>query len=233
MPSPLSHISQIFIDLRAKGLAHPHERPEGQRSRVLLADSKLDAFLGGGLPCGGITEIFGCVSSGRTTLAQMLISAATRAGELAAWIDLPNAFDPNGADTAGVDLGRMLWVFPSNRIAAVRVAEQVLDVGGFRVVVLDLNTPSVERLTVPSSAWLRISRVAARRDAAIVVLTATNSVGAFATMSLEVRAGRRVFAGNRGPCPIFAEATSALRVQRCRFGISGEVAFELVASPSA
>ncbi len=198
-----------------------------------LADPKLDVFLGGGLPCGGITEIFGRVSSGRTTLAQVLISAATHAGELAAWIDLPNAFDPSGADTAGIDLDRMLWVSPTSRITAVRVAEQVLDTGGFRVVVLDLDAPSPKREPFPTSVWLRMNRVAARRGAAIVVIDANHTVGTFATLSLEVRAGRRVFVGDRGPCPVYVEATSALRIFRRRFGSSDEAVFDLVASTRA
>ena len=121
---------------------------------------ELDAVLGGGLPCGAITEIFGGVSSGRTTLAQVLISAVTHGGEFAAWIDLPNAFDPHCARAAGVDLERVLWVSPTDHLAALRAVEHVLDAGGFRVVVLDLDRPSGGR-SVPASAWLRMGRAAA------------------------------------------------------------------------
>jgi hypothetical protein len=83
---------------------------------------------------------------------------------------------------------------------------------------------------LPASVWLRMNRAAARRDAAVVVLDAVHTVGAFAALSLEVRAGRRMFVGNCGPCPVFAESTSSLLIRRCRFGLADESPFDLVAS---
>ncbi len=204
----------------------PHDLPR----LGLLVLPTLDAILGGGLPCGAITEIFGGVSSGRTTIAQTLISTVTHAGEFAAWIDLPNAFDPDCARTAGIDLERMLWVSPVDRIGAFRAAEQVVNAGGFRVVVLDLDDPSLARSVVPTSAWLRMGRAAACRNAAIVVIGAVDVAGAFATLSLEACPHRRVFAGERGPCPIFEGATSALWVRRFKFGPQPTIPVELFAT---
>lgn len=202
---------QLVAKLRPKELDLP-------RIHLSLTLPELDAILGGGLPCGAITEIFGGVSSGKTTLAQVLISAVTLAGDFAAWIDLPNAFDPNGARAAGVDLERMLWVSPTDHLAALRAVAHVLDAGGFRVVVLDLDHASGGRSTVPASAWLRLGRAAACRNAAIVVIAAAHAVGTFAALSLEACAERRVFAGEGGPCPVFQSATSSLRIERHKFG---------------
>ena len=203
------------------------------RLRLSLTLPDLDAVLGGGIPCGAITEIFGGASSGRTTLAQVLISAVTHAGEFAAWIDLPNAFDPNCARAAGVDLERMLWVSPADHLTALRSVEYVLDAGGFRVVVLDLDRPSGARPTVSASAWLRMGRAAACRNAAIVVIAAAHAVGTFAALSLEACAHRRVFAGESGPCPVFEGSTSSLRIQRYKFGPPATTLIELCASTKA
>ena len=217
---------QLVTKLRPKGLDLP-------RVHLSLTLPKLDAILGGGLPCGAITEIFGGVSSGRTTLAQVLISAVTIAGDFAAWIDLPNAFDPNGARAAGVDLERMLWVSPTDHLAALRAVEHVLDAGGFRVVVLDLDCASGVRSMLPAAAWLRLGRAAACRNAAIVVIATAHAVGTFAALSLEACANRRVFAGEGGPCPVFQGATSSLRIERHKFGPPVTTPVELRASIKA
>jgi RecA/RadA recombinase len=201
-----------------------------QHVRLPLVPPALDVVLGGGLPCGVITEVVGGVSSGRTTFAQALISAVTHAGEFAAWVDLPNAFDPDCARTAGIDLERMLWMAPVDRIGALRATEQVIDAGGFRVVVLDLDGPSFARSVISTSAWLRIGRVAARRNAAIVVIGAEFVTGAFAALSLEMRQHRRIFVGQRGPCPVFEGATSSLWVRRFKFGPQPTTSIELFAA---
>ena len=230
MADSSSVISRLATSFRSSGAKIAHDAPEFARVRLPLAIATLDALLGGGLPCGAITEIVGGISTGRTTLARALIAAAIRAGECAAWLDLPNAFDPGCACSAEVDLQRMLWVSPADRVTAVRAAEHVLDAGGFRVVVLDLGSSSSPRAMLPASVWLRMSRAAAHRDAAIVVIGATRTVGAFATVSLEVRARRRVFVGEHGPRPVFERATSALYVRKHRFAPTEEASVELVAS---
>lgn len=231
MPTSSPIISQIVS--RFPGVGIGVRKDPRTRARIQVGLGNLDGFLGGGLPCGGITEIFGGISSGRTTLAHVLISAAIHAGELAAWIDVPNSFDPSCACAAGIDLDRMLWVSPRNRIIAMRAVEQVLDTGGFRVVVLDLDHASGNRMMLPASMWLRIGRVAARRAAAIVVIDAVHNAGAFASLSLEIRSLRRVFAGTNGACPLFEETTSSLCIRRSRFGHSKELPLELVASARA
>lgn len=232
MPVTNALLSQALADLRADGAHIARDARARTHSRVPFTLASLDALLGGGLPCGAITEIYGGISAGRTTLARVLISAAIRAGDYAAWIDLPNAFDPGSGDPRELDLGRMLWVCPSNRITAVRAVEHVLDAGGFRVVVLDLDARSTAR-PIPASTWLRMTRAAAHRDAAIVVIGAVHTVGTFAALSLEVCARRRLFVDEHGPSALFEGAVSALRIRKYRFGIADDVAVELVMSNRA
>ena len=68
------------------------------------------------LPKGAISEIFGCVSSGKTLVLQELLAAASARSEFCAVVDSRGAFDPLSASRAGVDLRRLLWVRASHHI---------------------------------------------------------------------------------------------------------------------
>ena len=205
-------------------------REPARRDRLSLAIPALDAVLDGGLPRGAITEIFGRSSSGKTTLAHVLMAAATRRGECAAWIDLPNALDPDCAEQAGARLERVLWISPLDRLSALRAADHVLEAGGFRLVILDLAAPSSSSRSVPASVWLRMARAAVRRNAAVVVLATSRLVGAFATMSLEAHPRHRVFVGERGPAPVFEGMTTSLHLRKYKHGSSEAPPVDVFAS---
>jgi recombination protein RecA len=66
--------------------------------------------LTGGLHKGGLTEICGNASSGRTSLMIAAMAATTARQELCVLIDATDCFDPRSAATAGIDLDRLLWV---------------------------------------------------------------------------------------------------------------------------
>ena len=58
----------------------------------------LDVALGiGGVPRGRIIEVFGPESSGKTTLAQHIVSEVQKTGGIAAFIDAEHALDPDYA----------------------------------------------------------------------------------------------------------------------------------------
>lgn len=224
MQTPQALLSQLVtssnpVALRVRCNLHPPER-----RRIALAVPFLDAMLGGGFPCGAISEVFGAQSTGKTTLAHALISSTVRSGGYAAWIDLPNAFYPRRFSE------RVLWVAPPDVITALRAAEHVLEAGGFRVVVLDLGTPMLSRAPMPASRWLRMARMAARRDAAIVILSATHVAGAFATLSLETCALRRMFTGSQGPCPVLEGMASSLHLRKHKYESPGATFADVYAS---
>jgi recombination protein RecA len=55
---------------------------------------------------------------------------------------------------------------------ALRTADQILQAGGFRVIVLDLASVSPEQaLRIPSATWYRFSRAAQESDAILLLLT--------------------------------------------------------------
>jgi recombination protein RecA len=72
--------------------------------------ASIDDLLDGGLPAGAITEMAGPESSGRTSLALSFMAQITRTGSVCAWIDVCDAFHPESASAAGIDLPRLLWV---------------------------------------------------------------------------------------------------------------------------
>ena len=69
----------------------------------------LDAVTGG-IPRGGLTEICGPASCGRTSLLLALLAEVTARQEVCALVDGSDTFDPAAAAAAGVDLRRVLWV---------------------------------------------------------------------------------------------------------------------------
>ena len=70
---------------------------------------ELDA-LTGGLPRGCLTEICGSASSGRTSILLAALANATRRGEVCALVDASDALHPASAASAGIEMGRLLWV---------------------------------------------------------------------------------------------------------------------------
>src|SRR5688572_23837121 len=66
--------------------------------------------LTGGLPRGAITEIFGPISSGRTSAMVSILAEATARDEVCALVDGNDSFDPQSGVTAGLDLKLLLWV---------------------------------------------------------------------------------------------------------------------------
>src|SRR5512147_2011009 len=101
--------------LREHGIELPQVVPAsrlGERpapATVLTGIEALDAFTGG-LPRGGLTEICGPASSGRTSVLLALLAQITQDGEVCALVDATDSFDPKSAEAAGVELGRLLWI---------------------------------------------------------------------------------------------------------------------------
>ena len=193
----------------------------------------VDALIGGGLPCGAITEVAGDRSSGRTAFAHAVVAAVLAAGECAAWIDLPNAFDPEHARRAGVALDHVLWVHPAGALDALRATECIVGAGGFRLVVLDLDDPSRSPAPLPTSTWVRVTRAAVRHDVAVVVLGTPHVAGTFAALALDVSLRRRVFVGVDGPACLFAGITSAVHVHKNKLGPPGSAPVDLFVSTAA
>ncbi len=135
------------LDLAIKEI----EREHGEGSIMRLGDDPnrdveaiptgsltLDKALGiGGIPRGRITEIFGPESSGKTTLATHIIAEAQKLGGICAFIDAEHAFDPNYAESLGVDIDELLISQPDTGEQALSIADQLIRSGALDVVAID------------------------------------------------------------------------------------------------
>ena len=83
-----------------------------QRSMPEMLPTTITAIdsLTAGVPLGCLTEICGPASSGRSSVLMTLLAECTRRDEICALVDASDAFDPQSATAAGVDLSRLLWV---------------------------------------------------------------------------------------------------------------------------
>jgi recA bacterial DNA recombination protein len=172
--------------------------------------------LAGGVPRGGLTEVFGPASSGRTSLLLALLAQATAREEVCALVDASDAFDPQSAVAAGVDLKRLLWVrcggkvssylFPVSRQKRVlekretrneklafleqslRALDLLLQAGGFGLVILDLGDipPAIAR-RVPLTSWFRFRRAVEHTATALVVVAQEGLARSCASLGLRTR----------------------------------------------
>jgi hypothetical protein len=85
----------------------PSARPEPEL--IPTGIPQLDAAIGG-IARGCVTEICGTSSSGRTSVMLSLLARVTRREEAVALVDASDAFHPESAAQAGVELKRLLWV---------------------------------------------------------------------------------------------------------------------------
>jgi hypothetical protein len=103
----LDHLAETPRLARVTAASHLEIRPAPEV--VSSGIVSLDALIGG-LPRGGLTEITGPDSSGRTSVLLAALAAATQRGEICALIDATDSFHPHSAAAAGIDLARLLWV---------------------------------------------------------------------------------------------------------------------------
>jgi hypothetical protein len=157
------------------------EERRGHRSSGLPA---LDALLGGGWPRGGLSELAGRRSSGRTSVMLAALARAARAGEATALVDTGGALDPRAAAAIGVSLPRLLWI-RCTAAEALKAADLVVAAGGFDLLALDLGD---ERPRVPTAAWVRLKHGAERQGTTVLVSTPARAVGAFASAAVELQA---------------------------------------------
>ena len=177
---------------------------------------------------GRLIEIAGGVSSGRTALVYRMAGAVTARGELASWVDLPDALDPRFLRRAGVHLERMLWVRPPTLTAALRAAE-ILTHTGFALVVLDLEGASQRELgRLGPAVWTRLAQRLRNARATLALLASRRIAGSFATLGIETE--RTLTRFERG---LFEGLESHACVVRNRTGATGtEHPFAVYQRPS-
>jgi hypothetical protein len=160
-----------------------------------------DQLLDGGLPVGGISEIAGPASSGRTSLALAFLAGRTAEDRVCAWVDASDAFDSESAAANGVDLQQLLWVRCTDRPLpgsktnkthwtrldqALRATDLLLQAAGFAAIVLDLGDIAPEYASrIPMATWFRFRQAADRTRCSLIVLGQAAYAKSSAAVALE------------------------------------------------
>jgi len=176
-------------------------------------DGLLNAF-----PKGRLSEIVGPRSSGGGSLLLALLARAASRGGLVALVDGADAFDPETAVRAGLDLRALLWVRCGGRMASAWSAADLLArCPGFAAVALDLGTAwGTAEGAAPPSFGVRLQRAAAGNPAVVVVRAPRHVTGSAAALVVSVRRVRARWVG--APRRIrLGGVVSEARVLRSRF----------------
>jgi recombination protein RecA len=190
-PSGVPEIDALTSFMTSPGTTASEASARARASKVMasLAGVTMEDAKGG-LPRGALTEIVGPSSSGRTTMMLALMAQMTVREEVCALVDASDAFDPQSAEAAGVDLKQLLWVRCSSPVSdsgrdertpskasrhrleqALKATDLLLAGGGFGLVVIDLgDVPPQLARRVPLAHWFRFRRAVEDTLTVLVVL---------------------------------------------------------------
>lgn len=98
----------------------------------------MDIALGvGGVPRGRVIEIYGAEASGKTTLAQHIVSEVQKIGGTAAFVDAEHALDPEYAKKIGVNIDELLVSQPDSGEQALDIVETLVRSNSVDIIVID------------------------------------------------------------------------------------------------
>jgi len=168
-------------------IAAPFRQPHSEPTPTVPAGIPLLDEATGGLPRGGLTELCGPPSSGKTSFLQSALAARTASAEVCALVDAHDAFDPARAQSAGVSLPQLLWVRCRNLDQAFRSVDALLHGGGFGMVAVDLSdTPARLVRQIPLNVWFRLRRIVENTSTILLVLSRESNAKTCASLVLRL-----------------------------------------------
>jgi hypothetical protein len=172
--------------------------------------------LTGGLPRGGLTEIFGLAGAGKTSLLTAALAARTQAAEVCALVDARDAFDPETTEAAGVRLERLLWVRCREITQVMRATDLLLQGGGFGMVAVDLSdvAPRLVR-RLPLNVWFRWRRAVENTPTILVVLGQESNAKTCASLVLRMESEAAQWSSTAGA----PRQTEALLLEELAIGM--------------
>ena len=170
----------------------------------------------GGLPRGGLTEIFGPPSSGRTSLLVAILAEAAARDEFCALVDAEDAFDPGTATAAGIRLDRLLWVRCGHSAEqALQAGDLLIQGGGFGLVAMDFgDTTAARRISLTS--WFRLRRAVENTPTVLVSVGLESNAKTCASLMLECRRERIAWSGARNTARLLRSMVVRIDSHRAR-----------------
>ena len=145
-------------------------------TRIGTGVLSLDTLLGGGLPRGRYTELYGPYSAGKTYVAQRVMAEVQAQGGRAGFVDAEGTFDPAFAQHIGVNTDEMEYHRQVHGNRCVDIIESWLYSELYDVIVLDSIAallPKAEQDSEMSAATMGTAQ-AKLMSAALRKLTAAN-----------------------------------------------------------
>jgi len=136
----------------------------------------IDHLLGGGIPRGRVTELFGAYSTMKSYIALSTIAEAQKDGLACALVDTEHAFEPDWASEIGVDTDSLIYQTPETGEEAVDTIEALIrmDCGLIVWDSIAATLPQSEASKRMSKENIQPARLAALMSAAMRRITAAN-----------------------------------------------------------
>jgi hypothetical protein len=168
-------------------IASPFRLPHVESPCTVPAGVPVLDKITGGLPRGGLTELYGGPCSGKTSFLQSALATRTANSEVCALVDAQDSFDPARAETAGVSLRQLLWVRCRNLDHALRSVDVLLHGGGFGMVAMDLSdAPARLVRQIPLNVWFRLRRTVENTSTILLVLARESNAKTCASLVLRL-----------------------------------------------
>lgn len=94
---------------------------EKNNEKMPFGVKEIDEFIGGGIPIGKFTILYGSASTGKSTLAYTQIATLQKLGKQCVLIDMEHSFEKEYASSLGVDVENLL-------LLTATTAEEVMDI---------------------------------------------------------------------------------------------------------
>jgi recA bacterial DNA recombination protein len=147
---------------------------------------------------GSLTELVGKASTGKSSLALMLLAGLTQKGEICAVVDVSNSFDPLSAAASDVVLENLLWIKCGGNVEhAFKAIDYLIQAKNFGSIWLDLSgSTSGELSFIPSSYWYRF-RTRIKDSGTLLISTSEHPLmGPASSQSYQLEKSRVVWSGS-------------------------------------
>lgn len=159
----------------------------GSPSIIPTGILSVDSVLGGGVPRGRITEIYGPPSTSKTLLLYCMIAQAQKQGGTAVLIDAENTFEAPWAEKNGVDVKNLRVVKPSTGEEAYTILLQYI-AAGVDIVGLDSIANVVPRAELEDKMSQANIGLAARLNAKAMRKISTDNKNTAVVLINQIRA---------------------------------------------
>jgi recombination protein RecA len=112
----------------------------------------LDLVIGGGIPRGGIIELYGREAGGKTSTALKIVTAYQKQGLTCAYIDIEHAFDPAWARILGVDTDTLLLSQPDTLEKSTDIVDALVQSNEVDLIIYDSVAAAVPQEEAEGSA---------------------------------------------------------------------------------